>query len=58
MPILFKITCAQGQSTATVMHPVERVVWHRNKIQGFRENSQGESFKEKIAHATEERQVY
>ena len=26
MPILFKITCAQGQSTATVMHPVERVV--------------------------------
>ena len=54
MPKLFEITCAQGQSAATIMHLVERVVWHRNKIQGFIENIQGDSFKEKIAHATEE----
>ena len=54
MPILFEITCAQGQNAATVTHPVERVVWHRDKIQGFIENIQGDSFKEKIAHATEE----
>ena len=53
MPILFEITCAQGQSAATVMHPVESVVWHRDKIQGFIENIQGDSFKENIAHATE-----
>ena len=54
MPILFEITCAQGQSAAIVMHPIERVVWHRDKIQGFIENIQGDSFKDKIAHATEE----
>ena len=54
MPKLFEITCAQGQSAATIMHPVERVVWHWNKIQGFIENIQGDSFKENIAHATEE----
>ena len=33
---------------------VERIVWHRDKIQDFTENIQGERFKEKIAHATEE----
>ena len=54
MPILFEITCAQGQSAAIAMHPIERVVWHRDKIQGFIENIQGDSFKDKIAHATEE----
>ena len=54
MPILFEITCAQGQSAAIVMHPIERVVWHRDKIQGFIENIQGDNFKDKIAHATEE----
>ena len=54
MPILFEITCAQGQSAATVMHPVERVVWHSDKRQGFIENIQGDSFKENIAHATED----
>ena len=36
------------------MHPVERIVWHRDRIQDFTENIQGESLKEKIAHATEE----
>ena len=36
------------------MHPVESVVWHRDKIQGFIENIQGDSFKENIAHATED----
>ena len=54
MPILFEITCAQGQSAAIVMHPIERVVWHRDKTQGFIGNIQGDSFKDKIAHATEE----
>ena len=29
-------------------------MWHRDKIQDFIENVQGESFKEKIAHSTEE----
>ena len=36
------------------MHPVERIVWHRDKKQDFTENIQGERFKEKIAQATEE----
>ena len=45
MPILFEITCAQWLSAATVMHPVERVVWHRDQMQGFTENIQGDSLK-------------
>ena len=54
MPVLFEITCAQGKSAATVMHPAERVMWHMDKIQGFTDSIQGDSFKEKIPHATEE----
>ena len=42
VPILFEITWAQEQSGATVTQPVERVVWHRDKMQDLIENIQGD----------------
>ena len=54
MPILFEITYAQDRKAPTVTQSVSRLVWRRDNIRDFIESFQGEGFREKMSHATDE----